>query len=96
MRRRLLTGVALALPLGTGAPVWADDTADLKAQVEQIGVAYAEAFNKHDAAGLSALYTPMAYWLTCWAHVRPRRISSRACSSRDLTISTPRSIKLFL
>ena len=37
------------------APGFADD-ADLKKQIEQIGSAYVESFNRQDAAGLAALY----------------------------------------
>jgi uncharacterized protein (TIGR02246 family) len=36
-------------------PAVADD-ADLKKQVEQIGTAYIESFNKRDAAGIAALF----------------------------------------
>ena len=37
------------------APAFAND-ADLKKQLEQIGSAYAESFNKQDSAGIAALY----------------------------------------
>jgi ketosteroid isomerase-like protein len=36
-------------------PAFADD-ADLKKQMEQIGSAYTESYNKQDAAGIAALY----------------------------------------
>src|SRR5262245_19674703 len=41
------------------APAFADD-ADLKKQVDQIGTAYVESFNKQDVAGIAALFATNA------------------------------------
>src|SRR5258707_15294932 len=49
------SSVLSILIVALSTPALAAD-ADLKQQVEQIGSAYAESFNKQDAAGIAALY----------------------------------------
>src|SRR4051812_47170765 len=51
---------------GMASAARADD-ADLKKQVDQMTVAYAENFNKKDTAGLVALWAPDSIWVNALA-----------------------------
>ena len=67
MTRSKILQMALALVLVGTVPAAKADDADLRKQVDQIGVAYAESFNKKDTAGLIALWAPDGIWINAVA-----------------------------
>jgi hypothetical protein len=86
------SSVLSILIVSLSTPALAAD-ADLKQQVEQIGSAYADSFNKQDAAGIAATFATGGITSTRRAQGRISRSSTRARSRQVSITKRLRSIK---
>ncbi len=104
MKMRLLSTFA-ALAIGIAAPALApeQDSADpevrsanpeLRQQIEAAIRKYEEAYNKHDAAALAALYTQNAIEVVAWEPAADVAVGQQAIEKRyaSLFVSNPRKL----
>ena len=74
MKIRLLVGLA-ALAMGSVLPTFAQEknavAPEVRQQIEAVLMKLGEAYNKHDAAAITALYTQNAVQVWDWENVGP-------------------------
>ncbi|MBR0801869.1 nuclear transport factor 2 family protein [Bradyrhizobium jicamae] len=66
---------------------------DIKQEVEKIGSAYAESFNRQDATGIAALYADDGMHINPEGHERILNSSTEAYSKLDLITKTSFSMR---